>query len=96
MIVKVMTVMMMLMTMMMMEIDSDGDGNDDDADDDDSDGDVAAQLTVARHQRRFKIPERTPLLVTRLCPPDKSDISNPFFLKKLSSHITYCNNEPNC
>ena len=59
---------MMLMTMMMMEIDSDGDGDvdDDDADDDDSDGDVAAQLTVARHQRRFKIPERTPLLVTRL------------------------------
>ena len=45
-----MTVLMM--TMMMMEIDSDGD--------------VAAQLTVARHQGRFKIPERTPLLVTRL------------------------------
>ena len=49
----VMSVMMMLMTTtMMMKIDSDGD--------------VAAQLTVARHQGRFKIPERTPLLVTRL------------------------------
>ena len=68
----VMAVMMMLMMMlMMMEIDSDGGDCDaaaaaDDDDDRYSDGDVAAQLTVARHQGRFRIPARTPLLVTRL------------------------------
>ena len=39
---------------------------DDDGDDDDDDDDVGGELTVGRHQGRFRIPERSAPLLTRL------------------------------
>ena len=52
-------------------IDDDDDNVDDDVDDDDDndedvDDDVGGETTVGRHRGRFRIPERTPPLLTRL------------------------------